>query len=827
MSAALYYWRATRWRSRRSVLVVALICGLLGMVALGALAGARRTDTAYGRYLHAINSSDVFVNVPGPVLPVIRQVERLPGVASAAATVGLNANPVVNGGVNDGWLTNGLTGSLDGDGFRQDRLTVLAGRLPRPGATGEIALTAGQARFFHTGVGGHVTYAFYRQNLKTNVQVPARRSTFLVTAIVVIPPALGDQFDDVNGAVLPPAATARYLNGEFAFGWVGLRLTAGSAGIPALQRHLAALAREVDRMFHVPPGTIHLNIRRLDILHHEVQQGIKPQAVALAILGGLAALALLVLAGQGLAQLLERSTRDLTGLRAMGTSRAQAALASGLTGAVAVLGGTALAVAGAVAVSPLAPVGAVREFDPARGVRADPLVLAGGGIVLAAALLAVLSVLAWRSVRPASDAPTAGASSVAAAAAAAGLPVTAVVGTREALERRAGRRPIPVLATLIGSVVAVVAVAMAVVFGASLTGLLTNPARYGWNWTLLMDTQGGYGSWPPAQMDRLVSGQPGVTGWSTFAFTQIPIDGQTVPVLGLTRHLGSVEPPTTSGHPIAGPGQIELGVATLRQLGKRVGETVTVGSGRARRTLTIVGTVTLPSIGLTIADHVSLGRGAMLADSTLLAAQGLPPGPSSVQQAASSAVAIPAFPSAVAIDLAPGASSKALVARISHADPGGTPGGTYRLPQNRVQGAAILDAARMGSQPLALALAVAAGAVLSLALALLASVRQRRRELALLKALGLTRRQVMAAVAWQASVILVVAVLVGGPLGVAAGHWAWAAFASSLGAVPVTVVPLPALLAAFLALLVAGNLLAAGPGAAAARTRPAAVLRTE
>jgi hypothetical protein len=127
----------------------------------------------------------------------------LPGVASAAATIGLNANPVVHGKINDGWLTNGLTGSLDGDGFRQDRLTVLAGRLPRPGATGEIALTAGQARFFHTGVGGHVTYEFYRQNLKTNVQVPARRSTFLVTAIVVIPPALGDQFDDVNGAVLP------------------------------------------------------------------------------------------------------------------------------------------------------------------------------------------------------------------------------------------------------------------------------------------------------------------------------------------------------------------------------------------------------------------------------------------------------------------------------------------------------------------------------------------------------------------------------------------------------------------------------------------------
>jgi hypothetical protein len=68
--------------------------------------------------------------------------------------------------------------------------------------------------------------------------------------------------------------------------------------------------------------------------------------------------------------------------------------------------------------------------------------------------------------------------------------------------------------------------------------------------------------------------------------------------------------------------------------------------------------------------------------------------------------------------------------------------------------------------------------------------------------------------------------LVSGQPGVT-GHWAWAAFASSLGAVPVTVVPLPALLAALLALLVAGNLLAAGPGAVTARTRPAAVLRTE
>jgi hypothetical protein len=348
-----------------------------------------------------------------------------------------------------------------------------------------------------------------------------------------------------------------------------------------------------------------------------------------------------------------------------------------------------------------------------------------------------------------------------------------------------------VLATLIGSVVAVVAVAMAVVFGASLTGLLTNPARYGWNWTLLMDTRGRV-----RQLATRADGQARQrpAGGHRLVDLRVHADPHRRPDrarTGADPALGSVAPPTTSGHPIAGPGQIELGVATLRQLGKRVGDTVTVGSGRARRALTIVGTVTLPSIGLTIADHVSLGRGAMLADSTLLAAQG----PSRWPVIGSRRWQARGGHSRLSLGGGdrPG-TRRQLQGAGGQDQPRRSrwhPGGTYRLPQNRIQGAAILDAARMGSQPLVLALAVAAGAVLSLALALLASVRQRRRELALLKALGLTRRQVMAAVAWQASVILVVAVLVGGPLGVAAGHWAWAAFASSLGAVPVTVVPLP------------------------------------
>lgn len=824
MNAALYYWRATRRRSWRRAVAVALVCGLLGTVALGALAGARRTDTAYGRYLASINSSNVLVNIPGPDLAAIRQVEHLPGVVSGRAWLGLAGEPVVHGRVDDSFPADGFAGSLDGEYFRQDRMTVVAGRLPSVKAPGEIVLTPQLAKTFGTWVGGRVTYQFTRLNLRTGVTTPASRSTFVVTAIAEAPPVLGDQFDTTAAALLPPAATARYLNVEFAFGWVGLRLRAGPAGIPALRRELAGPQDAMDRAFHLPAGTLAFNIRSLDTVHQQVQQAIEPQAVALALFGGLAALALLVMAGQALAQLLSWSAASVPVMRAVGATRAQTALATSLDGVIAILGGMALAVAGAVAVSPLAPIGPVRAFDPARGFQADRLVLAGGGGALAVVLLAVLATLSWRSVRPAANAPVSRTSSIARTAAAAGLPVTAVAGIRAALERGSGHRPAPVLATLVGSVVAVLAVVMAAVFGASLNGLVTHPARYGWNWTLLMETQGGYGSWPPSQMEKLVNGQPGVTAWSTFAFTQILIDNQEVPVLGLTRHLGSVQPPTTSGHPIRGPLQIELGTATLRQLGKHVGDTVTASAGRTGRKLTIVGTVTLPSIGLALADHVSLGRGAMLSDSTLLALQGLSQ-KLTKEESQQNSVSDPAFPSAVAIDLAPGAGAAPLVARITDAGPGESPGGTY--PQPRVLGAAIVNSAQMGSQPLALALVLGAAAVLSLAVALLASVRERRRQLALLKALGLTRRQVREVIVWQASIILVTAAIIGVPLGITAGRWAWSSFAGSLGVVPVTVIPGLALLAGFIALLLAGNLLTAVPASVAARTTPAVLLRAE
>jgi hypothetical protein len=111
-------------------------------------------------------------------------------------------------------------------------------------------------------------------------------------------------------------------------------------------------------------------------------------------------------------------------------------------------------------------------------------------------------------------------------------------------------------------------------------------------------------------------------------------------------------------------------------------------------------------------------------------------------------VAQPVFPSVAVIDLKPGttaAQRAALVSRIVSANPDGMPGGTYELPP--LLASSVLNAQQLGGQPLALAAGLGAAALLSSAMTVLTLVRRRRREFALLKALGMTRGQVLAAIA--------------------------------------------------------------------------------
>jgi ABC-type lipoprotein release transport system permease subunit len=141
--------------------------------------------------------------------------------------------------------------------------------------------------------------------------------------------------------------------------------------------------------------------------------------------------------------------------------------------------------------------------------------------------------------------------------------------------------------------------------------------------------------------------------------------------------------------------------------------------------------------------------------------------------------------------------------------------------------AEIVNYRSMGTMPAILAGGVAAGAVAALGLALVASVRRRRRDLALLKTLGFTRRQLAATLAWQSTVVAVMGLVVGIPLGIAVGRWLWIAFASELSAVPYPVVPAGEVALAAVAALALANLVAALPGRSAARTPAALLLRAE
>ena len=139
----------------------------------------------------------------------------------------------------------------------------------------------------------------------------------------------------------------------------------------------------------------------------------------------------------------------------------------------------------------------------------------------------------------------------------------------------------------------------------------------------------------------------------------------------------------------------------------------------------------------------------------------------------------------------------------------------------------IQNYASVRDTPLVLAAVLALLAAGTLAHVLLTGVRRRRRDLAVLKTLGLTRAQLLRVVSWQASALATAALLAGLPLGVLAGRVVLGTVRrigrrSRPGRHPRAAGaarhPRCALLA---------NLIAAGPGWAAAQIRPAIILRSE
>jgi ABC-type antimicrobial peptide transport system permease subunit len=110
---------------------------------------------------------------------------------------------------------------------------------------------------------------------------------------------------------------------------------------------------------------------------------------------------------------------------------------------------------------------------------------------------------------------------------------------------------------------------------------------------------------------------------------------------------------------------------------------------------------------------------------------------------------------------------------------------------------------------------------------LITSVRRRRRDLAVLKTIGLTPRQVASVIAWQATTFSFVALIVGLPVGTVAGRWAWDLVASNIGSATPPFVPVLAIVLVVPAAVAVCNVMAAVPSWVAARVPPATTMRSE
>jgi hypothetical protein len=816
---AWYRLRAGIRHDWAGYLAIAMIVGLVGGVAMASLAAARRTQSAFPRILAASNASNLAVD-PGPYSArVVDQISHLPRVRSAESYVSLYGLRALRSGFADPQTFFNqqveLVGSLDGLYFEQDRVIITSGRRSNPWRPGEIVVSEQIARRFGLRVGQSLSVNLYSGQQANDpgfnpmTRQPVHRVRLTITGIgVFTDEVVQDDIDRIDRILATPALTRQELRCCAGYLWTGLRLSRGDRDVAAVQREFIKL---------LPRGTQGV-FRVTSVVEGQAERAVRPESVAAVMFGLIAGLAALVLALQAIRRKILGSRDARSIMRALGASPSAITLDAsiGIIGAIAV--GALLAVVAAAAVSPLAPLGQLHRLEPDPGVSFDWTVLGTGAAFFLLALSSAAVVLAYAEVSARSRQRSAPARRPAAAAAARLiLPATATTGIGFAFEPGSGRDPRPARPSISGTIVALIILVGSLVFGASLSNLVSHPALYGWAWDREMLAGSGYGNIPLPTARLLLGHDPDIAAWSGAYFDSVEINGHRVPVIATTN--GRVSPPILAGHALAGPTQIVLGPETLALVGGHVGGTVRVFNGKTTLRMRVAGTATMPAIGVGHGIHTSLGGGAVLPASAL---------PQDLLTIGISNRALQG-PNTILVRFRPGVDHAAAIRRLERI--GGRLSGIRSVEGIQVlpvqRPAEIVNYRTMGTAPLVLAGMLAAGAAAALALTLTASVRRRSRDLALLKTLGLIRKQVVTVVIWQAAVPAAIGIVAGVPLGIATGRFLWARFASELYVVPQPAISTITVAVVAVSALALAILTAIVPGWRAARTPITTVLRAE
>ena len=785
MPAIVAHLRAEARRRWRAWAAVVVLVGVVGGLVLGSLAGARRTHTAYDRLVAESEAWDVLVNPnegmysdldPEAVaaLPQGAEIGTLDGGAAVLVSAGLQlgAGPLVLAARDEHVLID----------FARPR--VVGGSLYDPSDPGELMVEDAVARAYDLSAGDEVQVATATidelaawEEAGAEGDPPLRSHPVRVAGIVVPHDGIVvDEAFDYGHVYLTPAFAAAHGVEPFFFG-MAVRLRGGAADVPAFRDAVQALA----------PGEA-IEFKTEAAVAETVARGTMPHTVALLLFAAVVGCAGFVVAGQATSRQLLPLRSEAQALQAMGLAPRDLRRGALLRVAVLAAAGAALALVVAVALSPAFPVGVADRAEVHPGVDVDVAVLGPGVVVLLLGLLAWTLPVVRRLGRAEQRVARANRPRWTDRLATTLSSPIATTGLRASLVPGGG--PSSARAAVAGLGLAVAAVAATVTFGAGIEHLVTTPSTYGWGWDALATLPDEDASVPGSLFEERAEDAPGLTGWSILTMDQVVVDGQRTPAVGADYRVGDVGPTIVRGHRPEADDEVVLGGRTMDRLGVGIGDHLVAGPDGRR--FEVVGQAVFADLGQGIPAEVGEGFGFA---SLVIEADG---------DAGLDA----------ALDHLFGDQRGAIESEQIE---------VFRTPQRPAD---VQSLARVRSTPLVIAAVLALLGGAAFAFVLVSGVRGRRREIALLKTFGFRGRDVAGTVAWQATATALVAGIVGVVLGAVVGRLAWSVLADALGVAGDARLPV-ALLGLVAGVLVVANLIAVVPGRLAARTRPAAMLRTE
>ncbi|MDQ1519273.1 MAG: putative transport system permease protein [Actinomycetota bacterium] len=809
----------TTWRSW---IVLALIIGAGAGVSMTLIGAARRTSGLYGEFSRRQLASDVVVAgasqfgpnlqfVGGVNLGVVEQLPAIDRSARAFATL------LFTGKTNDGRAFGPsdifpVASQDDRLGRTTDAWKMLDGRRANANKATESVASFELARRLHLHVGSTLDIHFYQRKTFPAVAAqlitdfPARlagrkgrisfeqladgpRLKIKVVGIEASPAEFPPLLLDIAPVLhLTPAFFNQYSDNLVGNPVSFIRLK-DPGGIESFKL-------QIERLAHGEPVSF-ISTRTLQF--SKVQRAITVETIALSIIGALVGLTFVVVIGQALSRLTFVEAPEYDTLSALGMSPRQLLAVTLLRCLSIGVVGAAIGCVAAVSLSQTALLALAKKAQLHGAAYADGVVLALGVLVIvlvaiAAALVSSAMVLHGAVRRWVERRARTSGTGLAHTTGRVALPPATAVGLRFALRREPGAAGVPIWTTVVGATVTAALLVGTWVFTASLTRVTDTPHLYGWNWDLRIGAPAlpdvGGVVVPALRDDRAVAGLAAGT------VTQVRLNGHSVDLLGMQKIEGTVTPTMVAGRAPQGRSEIVLGARTMRLLGVGVGDRVQVSLGDVTSTLTVVGRAVFPEFG----DAGQLGTGGFV---TLGALDRL----------------IPGVPRNIFfIKFRAGTDLAAERARLSAA--------LEPLP-HRVEGwpTDLESIERVSALPKLFSGVLASLAIVLLLHTLLTSVRRRRRELAVLEAIGFVRRQVRTSILMHAVALVVVALLIGIPAGVIAGRLMWKLFETELGLVSSAVIPLGLVSVAIVVAIGLAATVAVAPAFWATRRRPAAPLR--